>query len=934
MPGSGAPLDRAAASFGCSPFLDVANGQVVVGGRSRPIRPKTLAVLQHLIAHAGRAVSHGELRDVVWKAPHGADGGPKQCIRELRGILDDDAKAPRFIETVGRFGYRLIGSVSILAQTGKPPESRLFCVGRGAELDTLSRQLISAQSGQRTICLVSGAAGDGKTTLIDAFVAAQASQPSLWSALGVCTPSGSAREPYGPLLDIVGKLIAGPLSQLVIELMRTVAPAWIPQFPGVFGKRETDRAHGQLTGSSPERMRRELTALFERLSLYSPGLILLEDIHWADPNTLAWLDSWMRRRDPAHVMIVATLRSGEATEPDHPLVPLLGALHGSSQISRIKLAGLDLDAVRTYVEHRCRGSRLPPSLPALIAERTGGHPIFVSALTHHWLTLAEQADEAPRRDALDRFVADIPTNARAFIDSQVALLPQDDRRILHLASIAGMEFAAAALADRAGDVVAMEMACESLASRQLFLRRVGIEEWPDGTVSAKYAFRHLIYQQSLHDAVPPATRIAQHRGIAVRLERGFGGEAGTIARQLAHHFESGRDYLRAARYWRLLGERALTRRAAASAHEQLRHALELLTNVPDSTARATEELAIQLNIGLAMMVGSGVGSEEADDAYARSHKLAARLRDRRATARALRGLWEFNLTHGNTAAMTQVAAEIKEMLPFEDDEASMWAHNIVGQTWWVTGAPARAGPHIEAVVSAYDPARHADFAALTGSDPGVQCHAYATITCLLLGKIDNSNRHFEQGMSIARQLQRPFAKAQMLWTGAIAARELGLADLVRQRAESLLAICDAMDIKFWRRATLTLLGWAEAIDGSPGGIDTIRASLKAPESSRTLGFRAYRLMLLADALGCRGFRDDALAAITEAFAIRERTGEEWYLADLHRLRGELLLESGTDPSDENRRRAHGDLKAALRIATRQKASLAADKATKRLMLFE
>lgn len=933
MRGSDDQRNCAVVSLGCTPFLDIANGQVVIGGRPRPIRAKTRAVLQYLIANAGRPVSHAELRDAVWKASHGADNGPKQCVRELREIFEDDANTPRFIETVGRFGYRLIGSVRILTQVNKHPQARPFCMGRDAELDTLSRQLASTQTGQRSICLVLGAAGDGKTTLIDTFIATQADQPGLWSALGVCMPSGGVREPYGPLLDIIGKLISGPLSQLVIELVRTVAPAWISQFPGVFGKRETDRAHAQLAGSSPERMRRELTALFERLSLYGPGLILLEDIHWADPSTLAWLDSWMRRRDQAHVMIVATLRIGEATGPDHSLVPLLGALYGSTQISKIRLAGFNQDTIRAYVKHHCGGDQFPPSLPALIAKRTGGHPIFVSALIQHWRALTEQAPEASQQGILDRFLADIPANARAFIDSQVATLPLDDRRILHLASISGMEFAAATLADRVNGVIAIEMACEGLATRELFLRRIGNEEWPDGTISAKYAFHHLIYQQSLYDAVPPATRVMQHRRIATRLERGFGGEAGSIAQQLAHHFEAGRDNLRAARYWRLLGERALTRRAATSARGQFKHALELLTNLPETRARSTEELALQLNIGLAMMVGSGVGSSGADAAYARSRKLALRLQDKHAAARALRGLWEYSLTHGNTAAMAEVADEIREMVPFEDEEPNMWAHNIVGQTWLVTGTPASAKPHIEAVVSAYDLTRHADFAAQTGSDPGVQCHAYATITCLLLGQIDNSDRHFERGMSIAQQLQRPFAKAQMLWAGAIAARELGLVDLVRDRAQALLAICDAMQINFWRHATLTLLGWADAVGGSPGGIDTIRASLEITGSSRELGFKAYRLMLFAEALGCHGFRDDAFAAIAEAFTIIGRTGEKWYLADLHRLRGDLLLEPGVHLPDENRRRAHSDLKAALRIATHQKAVLVANKTKKRLMLI-
>jgi DNA-binding winged helix-turn-helix (wHTH) protein len=153
--------------------LDVSTGSVRRGSDVVALRAKTLAVLQHLMERAGSIVGREELREKVWGKRHGNVDGPKQCVREIRAALHDVTKPPRFIETVGRRGYRFIGDLEVVGaeknqdSPGLIPSAtvRPTCVGREQELDGLANWLARARRGGRAICFLAGEPRAGKTTL-------------------------------------------------------------------------------------------------------------------------------------------------------------------------------------------------------------------------------------------------------------------------------------------------------------------------------------------------------------------------------------------------------------------------------------------------------------------------------------------------------------------------------------------------------------------------------------------------------------------------------------------------------------------------------------------------------------------------------------------------------------------------------------------------
>src|SRR5262249_42280198 len=136
-----------------------------------PLRPKTWAVLRYLVERPGNLVTKDELLDGIWPDVTVGDELPGVSVKELRTALGDDARAPRFIATIHRRGYRFIGSIApTVPDASSAPRARI--VGRDEELARLTAWLERARAGERQVVFVSGEAGIGKTTLVETFLTA------------------------------------------------------------------------------------------------------------------------------------------------------------------------------------------------------------------------------------------------------------------------------------------------------------------------------------------------------------------------------------------------------------------------------------------------------------------------------------------------------------------------------------------------------------------------------------------------------------------------------------------------------------------------------------------------------------------------------------------------------------------------------------------
>jgi DNA-binding winged helix-turn-helix (wHTH) protein len=151
------------------PFrLETPPGCLWRGDHVIPLRPRSLTMLRYLVAHPGRLVTKAELRQHVWAGTHVTDTVLRVSVQEIRRALGDSAVAPRYLETVGRQGYRFLGGGDL---DGSPALTAGPIVGRQGDVDALEGWFQRAAQGMRQLVFVSGDAGVGKTTVVDLFLA-------------------------------------------------------------------------------------------------------------------------------------------------------------------------------------------------------------------------------------------------------------------------------------------------------------------------------------------------------------------------------------------------------------------------------------------------------------------------------------------------------------------------------------------------------------------------------------------------------------------------------------------------------------------------------------------------------------------------------------------------------------------------------------------
>jgi DNA-binding winged helix-turn-helix (wHTH) protein len=875
--------------------LDLATGELDRGGARVRLRPKTLAVLAILIERRGAVVGQDELRSRVWGTRAGNEAGPKQCIRELRGLLGCSSTEPRCVETVGRSGYRLLVGIEMIGGAPVPPATTALCVGRAGELAALTARAAAADRGARSMVFIAGEPGAGKTRLTDAFLATLSHTGAPWIARGQCVPHAEAREPYGPLIEILSELAAGPLGPRVRPLLRDGAPNWRAQIPALAEPETPARSLTDVARNSADRMPREFTDLMERLTRQAPGILVLEDLHWADARTLAWLTAWGMRRAPARLLIIGTYRADEA-DAAGDLGTALRVLARQGGVETLPLGGLDTAAVADYLARRFPGHRFPEVLARALTARTEGHALLVDAVVEQWagrdIQLIGGAWELLR--SIDDLVADIAPDLRALITHQIEALDPNDRRLLGAASVVGPRFSGAALASGRVELEDVERRLEALARRGRFIEGAGAVQWPDGTVAASYAFRHALYHEALYDLVPAANRQGLHRRIGARLEAALGAGAKDHAPMLADHFERAGDWRRAALYRGHSGAAALARGAAQEAAAEFRQALSLHgRRVEDERETAKDaELDALLGLGAALIVCEGFTATDLPAVYRRAHDLSTRVVDPGKAIPALAGLWNYHVSRADMAVATALAEDLLRLTAEASAPLRMAAHNAAGLTKWFTGAPRSALPHIEAVLALHEEGVHAGAAALFGEEPGIVCLHYAACVHQILGDGAEAERLFEAGMKASERPDQAFGRAQMLWSGTVIARERGDPARVLEHALSLLEVCQRADIAFWIPAGDLMAGWAKAILGDPAGLVQLRAGLDAYARMEVLSTLPYSLGLLAEASARHGDLLEARRALARAIRIARASGERWYEPELRRLRGDLSLLTG------------------------------------------
>ena len=625
-----------------APFrLHLRQARLLKGENPVALRPKTFAVLVYLAQHRGELVTKRDLLDVVWKNIAVTDDMPRISVRELRRALGDDARAPRFIETVRGQGYRFIGveqSVSAeIDSSVSVVEDALPPVGRDEELGVMDSLVAAATRGRRRMALVTGEAGIGKTALVDAVVNRMAPRPVDRTLVGrgQCIEQRGEAEAYHPLLEVVADWCRGPLRETVTEALRTVAPSWARELPWLLQESSDSKAEG-LSVANGDRTRREFCALIEGLARTTTVVLVLEDLHWSDESTLDLIRVLAQRREPARLLLLGTVQSADALPADHPLICLKEDLLRKDLCCALPLERFDRGRVEEFLNRQFSDGAMARLLAPIVHAQTGGNPFFVRAVSEYlveekfvkktggaWKLDGDAGSLGRRRG--ERWL-EIPGSIQHMVEFELERLDPRDRVMLEAASLNGIEFTAQLVAVSCdADLEEVEDVCDSLARRGRLIRTSGEARWPDGSVGARYVFLQAVYREVLQQRVSPARRRRLHELIAARLEAGFTEKSDEIAGQMAIHCEGGGAIDRAVHWLERAAETAMRSAASRETNRLLSRALELLRMTPESAVREERELRLRLALAPSLAVEHGLGSPKLRQGYVEARDLGRRL---------------------------------------------------------------------------------------------------------------------------------------------------------------------------------------------------------------------------------------------------------------------------------------------------------------------
>jgi DNA-binding winged helix-turn-helix (wHTH) protein/tetratricopeptide (TPR) repeat protein len=909
------------AAWDFAPFrLDPATGSLWRHDQLVPLPPKPLAVLTCLVEQAGQMVTKEVLLDAVWPGLGVTEGVLKGCIRQIRQVLGQTAGTPQYIVTVHRRGYRFVAPVTPVTPAGSTPTASTevslpsaaispdmqsapgipgLIVGRATELAQLQQRWVQACQGVRQVVFISGEAGIGKTTLVDTFVAQIAAAQGIWLGRGQCIEQHGTGEAYLPLLEALGRLGHATDGQRLVELLRQYAPSWLLHLPALVPAIAFAALERRTSGTTRARMLRELAEAVAVLTIERPMVLVLEDLHWSDLSTLDWLAYVARRREPARLLVVGTFRPTEALVHAHPVRTVVQdlQLHGHGQ--EVALDYLPEGAVVAYLTHRFGSAALPAGLARYLHQRTTGNPLFLVTLVNALLqqgVLQQSAAGWELAGGLEAVTVGIPQGLRQLVSQQVDQLPQAEQLLLEAASVAGKEFAVAAVAAAVDSPVdEVERRCTTLARRGQFVRACGTDNWPDGTMAVRFGFLHDLYRDTVYDRLPAGRRTRWHRQVAARLEQGYGTHTRDVAAELAMHFLQGRAPQQAIPYLQMAGETALRRSAPQEAITTLTHGLTLLQQWPDTRARAQQELPMQMSLGTALMVTKGWGHADVGAAYTRARTLCEQLGDSEQLFAVLAGVWEY----ANGSAQHTLAQELgARLLAVARERAHtallLQAYQALWTTALNTGAFAVAYQHLQDGLALYSPLPQQNQAeAYGGHDLGISIHSYAALILWYLGYADQARHWNDTALALARELAHPFTLGHTLVFAAWLAHFCRDVERTQAYARETLLLGTEQGSQYLVAVSTALLGWVLSMQGQESaGLIQLRQGFAAWEAIGTPHHRPWFLACLAETLGRLGRVDAGLTAVAEALEIVERTAGRKDEATLYRLQGELLWQAG------------------------------------------
>ncbi|MGO4395258.1 AAA family ATPase [Variovorax sp. M-6] len=822
----------------------MANARLSEGGQWLSLPPKAFALLCVLVGQPGQLLSKTTLLDAVWPRQDVNESVLKTTVNQLRTVLKDDPREPRYIETVPRRGYRFIGRPGACAasetthsdaaaRSADPPSGCAVPVARAPALQRIDAAWRRAAEGRPQMILVVGDAGIGKTTLIDHFARTRGAGVQL--GRGLCVEQRGHGEPYLPWLEALSALCLQ--DEALPALMRAVAPVWLAQMPWHLPQEQRCALAREIAGTGPARMLRELGELLDRVAARGPLLLVLEDLQWSDQPSLQALDYLARRRGTARQLVLASMRPTEAGST-HPAAELRTELRLRGLAQDLPLTALSAADVGDYLALRFPGEAAPPGLAQALHDHTDGLPLYLATL----FDAAEANTPSAEVSALAWLAwppPQVPESLFQLIERQLRKLPAADVELLEAAAVLGVDFWTRPLATLLGrPLPAVRAQVDALAKNGHWLLSLTATRLQDGSFDGRSEFRHGLYRHVLYQRLGAVPRAELHQRAAQALEASAALGLPVAPAELALHHEGSHDLPAAVHQLLAAGRLSMARFAPVEAAQLATRALALLAEDPGLCASQDSELALALTTlqGHAFAQYQGVAAPDAIRALSRARALCDGLPSTPAHGWVYSGLGWVHFTRGEFDQALELADRLEALAALHRDDALfVCACNLRGPALAYQGRLREAVGWLRRGLALCDMLGEALDNAPFLIDPVVSMQGNVALPLAQLGEIDEAIRCIDLARERAVRIGAPMARMLAQWCAALTGAALEDVPMV---AAAVRAFADEADIAQGAGPVRWYAGWLRCRVGGDQAAEAVNEIVEGHACHLRLGMEA------------------------------------------------------------------------------------------------
>ena len=790
--------------------------------------------------------------------------------------------------------------------------------GRAKELDDLEqlwRTVVDGRGPGRTV-LVRGEAGIGKSRIV-ACLRESAEAGSHTAIECSCSPYYQNSFLY-PIISSVER-------SLGFNRDTSDADKWLALEQRLdrygMGSPETVRLVAQLLSMppregaaplalTPQQLREKtldaLQAWLLAVAREGPTLLVLEDLHWADPTTLELMTAIATSPADVPLLTILTFRS----EFDAPL-------REGARVSLLTLNRLGRDETTAMIARVARNKALPDVVLQQLIERTEGIPLFVEEVTKAVLELGVLIERDDRYELAGPLPPDlIPATVQGSLIARLDRLGSA-KPIAQLAATIGRDFRLDVLqAVATVDEAAVRAGLDRLLDAELIFEVV---DAPDTT----FLFKHALIQDAAYQSLLKKTRREQHKRIGEALAARFPVVAEQSPELVAQHFAAGGDPEQASSFWLRAGQRAMARAANHEAIAHITRVREQLADLPGSRTRDERELDGLIVLTSALQMTQGWASPEVDRTFQRSTELLERLGDTPHRLMVLSSSTSFHVMRGHISQALGLGRQVLETATLTQmPPLQVMGHGFCCVAQLYHGDILDAIASGEAALALLTPEGNQWVAQMAGLSPEVYLSCYLAEASWMRGCFKEAHRYGDRAIAAAREMKHGTSEEFAIGYQTLLFHLHRDPERIIAAAEETLRLGAEHGSAFWVPVTMTYKGWAlSELGRHDEGIALMRDGLARYVATGHGLSQVHMRAALADGLGKARLWDEAFATIAETMNVAAETGEAYFTPELYRLKGEFLRRSiGEHPESERASRlaqADASIREALKTARAQ-----------------